>query len=83
MIKSSHAENRHPVNIQWSKAWIVVMPILLFLAAIAVIPRLAPQDPYRIQMGNRLQPISTTYWLETDHLGRDVLSRDDRAPSDS
>ncbi|MEC0236047.1 ABC transporter permease [Paenibacillus kribbensis] len=75
MIKSSHAESRQFVSPQRSRAWIVLLSTLLILAAITVIPLLAPQDPYRIQMGNRLQPISTAYWLGTDHLGRDVLSR--------
>ncbi|WP_025685714.1 nickel transporter permease [Paenibacillus maysiensis] len=75
MIKSVHAENRWLTRTRLSKAWIVSLSILLILAAITVVPFLAPQDPYRIQMGNRLQPISATHWLGTDHLGRDVLSR--------
>ncbi|MGM1022746.1 MAG: nickel transporter permease [Bacillota bacterium] len=75
MIKSVHAENRRLTRTRLSKAWIVSLPILLILAAITVVPFLAPQDPYRIQMGNRLQPISASHWLGTDHLGRDVLSR--------
>ncbi|MEC0184146.1 ABC transporter permease subunit [Paenibacillus peoriae] len=75
MIKSSHAESRQFVSPQRSRTWIALLSILLILAAITVIPLLAPQDPYRIQMGNRLQPISAAYWLGTDHLGRDVLSR--------
>ncbi|MBE0336243.1 nickel transporter permease [Paenibacillus sp. 23TSA30-6] len=75
MIKSVHAENRRLTRTRLSKAWIVSLSILLILAAITVVPFLAPQDPYRIQMGNRLQPISATHWLGTDHLGRDVLSR--------
>ncbi|MGQ3478690.1 nickel transporter permease [Paenibacillus sp. TY11] len=75
MIKSVHAENRRLTRIRLSKAWIVSLSILLILAAITVVPFLAPQDPYRIQMGNRLQPISAMHWLGTDHLGRDVLSR--------
>ncbi|ASR47356.1 nickel ABC transporter permease subunit NikC [Paenibacillus kribbensis] len=75
MIKSSHAESREFVSPQRSRAWIVLLSTLLILAAITVIPLFAPQDPYRIQMGNRLQPISAAYWLGTDHLGRDVLSR--------
>ncbi|MGG4216142.1 nickel transporter permease [Paenibacillus sp. FSL L8-0638] len=75
MIKSVHAENRQLTKTRLSKTWIVSLSILLILAAITVIPFLAPQDPYRIQMGNRLQLISATHWLGTDHLGRDVLSR--------
>lgn len=75
MIKSVHAENRCTTRTRLSNTWIVSLSILLILAAITVVPFLAPQDPYRIQMGNRLQSISATHWLGTDHLGRDVLSR--------
>ncbi|URJ51803.1 nickel transporter permease [Paenibacillus polymyxa] len=75
MIKSVHAENRQLTRTRLSNTWIVSLSILLILAAITVVPLLAPQDPYRIQMGNRLQSISATHWLGTDHLGRDVLSR--------
>ncbi|WP_258296962.1 nickel transporter permease [Paenibacillus peoriae] len=75
MIKSVHAENRQLTRTRLSNTWIVSLSILLILAAITVVPFLAPQDPYRIQMGYRLQSISATHWLGTDHLGRDVLSR--------
>lgn len=75
MIKSVHAENRQLTRTRLSKTWIVSLSILLILVAITVVPFLAPQDPYRIHMGNRLQSISATHWLGTDHLGRDVLSR--------
>ncbi|MBP1176571.1 peptide/nickel transport system permease protein [Paenibacillus sp. PvR133] len=75
MIKSVHAENRQLTRTRLSNTWIVSLSVLLILAAITVVPFLAPQDPYRIQMGNRLQSISATHWLGTDHLGRDVLSR--------
>ncbi|WP_226002133.1 nickel transporter permease [Paenibacillus sp. BJ-4] len=75
MIKFSHAENRQFASMKWSKTWIVVLFILLIFTAITVIPLLAPQDPYRIRMENRLQPLSSTHWLGTDHMGRDVLSR--------
>ncbi|MEK5260071.1 nickel transporter permease [Paenibacillus sp. FSL L8-0663] len=75
MIKSVHAENGQLTRTRLSKTWIVSLSILLILSAITVVPFLVPQDPYRIQMGNRLQSISATHWLGTDHLGRDVLSR--------
>ncbi|MEJ3719826.1 nickel transporter permease [Paenibacillus polymyxa] len=75
MIKSVHAENRQFTRARLSKAWIGSLFILFILTAITVIPFLAPQDPYHIQMGSRLQPISAMHWLGTDHLGRDVLSR--------
>ncbi|WP_209124230.1 nickel transporter permease [Alkalihalobacillus sp. BA299] len=36
---------------------------------------LVPHDPFQIDMGNRLQGASSTHWLGTDQLGRDVFSR--------
>lgn len=75
MIKSIHAEYRQLIKMRLSKPWIVTLSILFILAAIVVLPLLALQDPYRVQMGNRLQPISAIHWLGTDHLGRDMLSR--------
>jgi len=46
----------------------------LVLAAIAA-PILAPYDPLRINLDAlRLSP-STSYWMGTDNMGRDVLSR--------
>ncbi|MGW9529961.1 nickel transporter permease [Paenibacillus terrae] len=75
MIKSIEVEDRQLARRQLSKRWIVAISIMLLLIAITVLPHLTPQDPYRIQMGSRLQPISVDHWLGTDHLGRDVLSR--------
>lgn len=52
----------------------------LILVAILA-PVIAPQDPYRQALGNRLAPPSLTpeggklHLLGTDHLGRDVFSR--------
>ncbi len=45
--------------------------ILLSLAA----PWVAPHDPLAQDVGNRLQAASSSHWLGTDGLGRDVLSR--------
>ncbi|MCR3921423.1 MAG: ABC transporter permease [Firmicutes bacterium] len=53
---------------------------VLFLTAIFA-PQLAPHDPIQISMANRLKPPSflaggsPEYFLGTDHLGRDILSR--------
>ncbi|TVP48580.1 MAG: ABC transporter permease [Halomonas sp.] len=51
--------------------------ILLCILAMALFsPWLAPMDPYKTSMINRLQPIGTPgHWLGTDELGRDMLSR--------
>lgn len=36
---------------------------------------LAPYDPIRISLSERLQPPSVTHWFGTDEMGRDILSR--------
>ena len=50
-----------------------VVGALLFVALLA--PLLAPQDPLRQDLYNRLQSPSVTYPLGTDDFGRDILSR--------
>jgi peptide/nickel transport system permease protein len=55
---------------------IVSLGFLLLLAVVALLaPLAAPYDPRFINPAERLAPPSTTYWLGTDDLGRDVLSR--------
>jgi len=48
--------------------------IALILVAILA-PYIAPHDPYRVSLRNRLQPPSREYPLGTDTMGRCVLSR--------
>ncbi|MBD3844486.1 ABC transporter permease [Bosea sp. SSUT16] len=49
--------------------------MLIVLAAIFA-PLVAPHDPYRTSMARRLlAPGDARYWLGTDELGRDLLSR--------
>ncbi|BAF88626.1 ABC transporter permease protein [Azorhizobium caulinodans ORS 571] len=49
--------------------------LLIVLAAIFA-PYVAPHDPYRTSMARRLiAPGDARYWLGTDELGRDLLSR--------
>ena len=36
---------------------------------------IAPYDATLVNLDDRLLPASTSHWLGTDHLGRDVLSR--------
>ena len=38
-------------------------------------PWLAPYDPLKIVVGNKLKPPSLAHWAGTDQLGRDTLSR--------
>jgi peptide/nickel transport system permease protein len=47
---------------------------LLFLLAVLA-PVLAPYDPEKLVMRDRLLPISSAHWLGTDEFGRDLLSR--------
>jgi len=52
-----------------------VVLLLILLAAIFA-PWVAPLDPYKTSMLRRLQPLGTKpYWLGTDELGRDMLTR--------
>ncbi len=54
-------------------AGVVIVVVLFLIACLA--PWLAPYDPEAIDLVHVLVPPSTTHWLGTDQLGRDVLSR--------
>lgn len=62
-------------------ATISVIVLLLVLVAAAAAPWVAPNDPFAIKLVQRLKPpayansAGVTFWLGTDSLGRDVLSR--------
>ncbi len=60
--------NHWGLRIGWA-----MVGILLMLAILG--PWLAPYDPTLVDLNERLLPVSTSHWLGTDHLGRDVLSR--------
>lgn len=50
--------------------------ILIALAVVAICAQwIAPFEPNRPNLGQRLQPPSAEHWFGTDHYGRDVLSR--------
>jgi peptide/nickel transport system permease protein len=49
--------------------------ITLFVAVAILAPVLAPYEPLRGRLGERLQAPDAGHWLGTDELGRDVLSR--------
>ncbi len=68
------------VRAKWPILAIIFLLMLIFVAAFA--PQLAPADPNRQNLIRRLQPPLTLaedgtmeYWLGSDGLGRDVLSR--------
>ena len=55
---------------------IVALVFLLFVVFVAVFaPVIAPHDPVTTNAADRLQGPSAQYWLGTDDLGRDLLSR--------
>jgi len=45
-----------------------------FVICVLFAPWIAPYDYTRQDIPNRMQGPSTTYWLGTDHLGRDIFS---------
>jgi len=51
--------------------------VIVFIVAMAVFaPWIAPKDPYKTSMAFRLRPIGfRDFYLGTDELGRDILSR--------
>src|SRR3989304_1343098 len=49
--------------------------ILIFGLSALLAPVLTPADPLDQKLSQRLKPPSLTYWLGTDQLGRDMLSR--------
>src|SRR5262249_1617402 len=49
--------------------------VLLLVAASAAAPWIAPQDPIRQNSRDAFQLPNARYWLGTDNLGRDLLSR--------
>ena len=50
--------------------------LLCLILAIAVLgPAIAPHDPLEQNLAHRLAPPSPVFWLGTDQLGRDLLSR--------
>ena len=62
-------------------AMVSVFILLLVIVAAVAAPWVAPNDPFAIRLIQRIKPpgyvngAGVTYWLGTDALGRDVLSR--------
>jgi peptide/nickel transport system permease protein len=52
-----------------------VLMLLLVVVLAVFAPQIAPYDPYRIVMSERLQPPSLKHIMGTDNVGRDVFSR--------
>jgi peptide/nickel transport system permease protein len=49
--------------------------VLTFVICVLFAPLIAPYDYAKQDIPNRMQGPSATYWLGTDHLGRDIFSR--------
>jgi len=57
-------------------AMISILVLVLIIGAAIFAPWIAPADPFKASMMNRLLPIgSPGHWLGTDELGRDMLTR--------
>ncbi len=54
-------------------AGFIILLSLVFMALFADI--LAPYDPIRISLSQRLSPPEIAHWFGTDEMGRDILSR--------
>lgn len=70
--------SRHPFVSKFlgNKPAVLGFLLLAFMALIAVLaPVIAPFDWQEQDIINRFQGPSTTHWLGTDELGRDILSR--------
>lgn len=48
---------------------------LLIVAGAIAAPRLAPENPIRLNVAESLDPPGPRHWLGTDQFGRDILSR--------
>ncbi len=55
--------------------WLVLAPVVFFVAVAIFGPALSPYDPTAQDYGAILQGPSFAHWLGTDYLGRDMLSR--------
>jgi peptide/nickel transport system permease protein len=69
---------RHPALVQFSRHRVAVGALLLLLAMSVVAyfaPRLAPYDPTKVVIPQKLKAPSSEHWFGTDQFGRDVFSR--------
>jgi peptide/nickel transport system permease protein len=72
-----HNEAKRIISVFFSRPLpvigVVIIGILLIVAMFASL--IAPHDPYKMDILNKLQPPSRVHLLGTDSLGRDTLSR--------
>ena len=59
-----------------NKASVLGLATVLFLVSVCILaPYIAPNDPLKLDIPNRLKSPSSKYLLGTDQFGRDILSR--------
>ena len=76
-VSPTVAPPRRPLNLA---LWLPVAVIILFVLAALAAPLIAPYEPNAQNLLGRMKPPGTTsrafhYWLGSDELGRDLLTR--------
>jgi peptide/nickel transport system permease protein len=69
---------RRPLRLSWRRHGLGLLgaTMVLGLVLLAILgPRLAPYDPYALDLVDKLQAPSSTHWFGTDEIGRDLFSR--------
>src|SRR5215211_148979 len=74
-------KSAHPLAAAANRTWrnplgrfgLSILVLLVFMAVFA--PAIAPYDPIAQHQGKELQSPNSEFWLGTDELGRDLLSR--------
>ncbi|MEW6266325.1 MAG: ABC transporter permease [Thermodesulfobacteriota bacterium] len=73
MTRPLHPDSRPPQP--WKLAFLGAALLFLVVAGGLLAPILAPHDPFRVSLPDRLKPPGPAYYLGTDNLGRCLLSR--------
>ncbi len=75
--EAQYSESRRVLRVFFGRKLAVIGLILIVILILTAIfaPWLAPHDPYKMNIANKLAPPSWENPLGTDMLGRDVLSR--------
>lgn len=76
-VEKKYSETRRFLEVFFGRRLAVVgLVIIVSLILTAVFaPWLAPYDPYKMDLRNKLAEPSREHWLGTDNMGRDTLSR--------
>jgi ABC-type dipeptide/oligopeptide/nickel transport system permease subunit len=69
-MKSFHGFLRKNVSLV-----IGIVMLIMLVGTVVFAPYLAPYDPYKVSISERLEPMSRNHPLGTDPWGRDILSR--------